>query len=98
MCTDAISELCSVELVDWCPHAELNDLLTCWSVAELHCLFPEVKPIRPKNDYVKRIIHLHQLDTVVERLQEHDPWVALNSAEYLAVYRLLFFGDPHQER
>ncbi len=96
-CADAISELCSVELLDWCPDAELNDLLTGLSVAELHSLFPEIKPIRPKNEYVKRIIHHHQLDTVVERLQEHDPWVALNSAEYLAVYRLLFFGDPHQD-
>ena len=83
--------------MDWCPGAELNDLLTGWSVAELHCLFPEIKPVKPKNEHVKRIIHYHQHDSIVERLQKHDPWVVLTSAEYLAVYRLLFFGDPHQD-
>ena len=96
-CADALSQLCSFELVDWCPSAEWDQLLSRWSVAELRCLFPDITPTRPKNDYVTRIVEHYNVDTIVETLQVHDPWVAPNFTDHLALYRLLFFGDPHQD-
>ncbi|MEC8868066.1 MAG: hypothetical protein VYC86_04550, partial [Pseudomonadota bacterium] len=68
-----------------------------WSVAELRCLFPEITLTKPKNGYITRIVDNQAADTIVDRLQGHDPWVALNLVESLTVYRLLFFGDPYRD-
>ncbi len=68
-----------------------------WSVAELRCLFPEITLAKPKNGYITRIVDNQAADTIVDRLQGHDPWVALNLVESLTVYRLLFFGDPYRD-
>ena len=95
--SDAIAELLSVGLVEWCPAAKLNDLLDGWSMEELRNLFPEIKPIKPKGDYVNQVIDHFEFDSVVERLHDHDPWVVLNFAELLVLYQLLFFGDPYQD-
>ncbi len=84
-------------LVDWCPSAKLNDVLAGWSVAELDCLFPDITTTKPKSVYLTRIVNNLPPDTIVERLRRHDSWVALNLVESLAVYRLLFFGDPYRD-
>ena len=94
--SDAMAELVAVGLVHWCPATDLNDLLDGWSMVELLHLFPEIKPIKPKSDYVHQVIDHFEFDSVVTRLQEHDPWVVLNFAELLVLYQLLFFGDPYQ--
>ena len=92
----ALQELADAGLVERCPAVPLGDLLGLFKLDELRRVFWEVARGAkvPKARLVALIAAKVGERVGRWRLRRHAAWLRLLGSELLALYRLLFFGDP----
>ena len=95
----AVQELAAGGLVERCPQVPLDDLLGLFKLDELRGVFWEVAPAAKvrKACLVARITANVGERVGRWRLRRCAPWLRLLGGDLLALYRLLFFGDPGKD-
>ena len=94
----ALIELADRVLIERCPSAATEAILELLTVAELRCLFWDVQVgAASKAERIRGILAVSPPRVCAWRVRRACRWLALRDAAHLTLYRLLFFGDRHQD-
>ena len=94
----ALGELGDNGLIERCPVVATEVLLRLLTVAELRCLFWDVRMrAASKAEHIGSILAVSPAAICAWRVRRVCRWLSLRDVEHWALYRLLFFGDRQQD-
>lgn len=94
----ALAELAAAGLVERCPPVSAEVVLGVLTRPEMQRVFCEVNGRNgTKADHLGRILAANPPVFCRWRVRRHIGWIRFTGAAFLDLYRLLFFGDRHQD-
>ena len=95
----ALAELASCGLVERCPAMRAEAVVGLLTRPEMHGVFWEVNGARKgtKADHLERILAVNPPVFCRWRVRRFVGWLRFTESAFLDLYRLLFFGDRHQD-
>lgn len=95
----ALAELAAAGFIERCPPMPVETVLGLLTRAELQSLFRDVEAVRKgtKADCLARILAAIPPAFCRWRIRRFVGWLRFAEADHLDLYRLLFFGDRHQD-
>ena len=95
----ALAELAACGLIERCPAMPAEAVVGLLTRPELHRVFWDVNGARKgtKADHLERILAANPPPFCRWRVRRLVGWLRFTESEFLDLYRLLFFGDRHQD-
>ena len=97
--SDALAELAACNLIERCPAMPADIVVGLLTRPELHRVFWDLDGARKgtKADHLDRILAVNPPCFCRWRVRRFVGWLRFAESEFLDLYRLLFFGDRHQD-
>ena len=97
--SDALAELAACNLIERCPAMPADIVVGLLTRPELHRVFWDLDGARKgtKADQLDRILAVNPPCFCRWRVRRFVGWLRFAESEFLDLYRLLFFGDRHQD-
>ena len=95
----ALAELADRGFIERCPRMAADAVVALLTRAEMQQVFWDVDGIRKgtKADHLERVVSANPPSFCHWRVRRFVGWVRFTGAAFLDLYRLLFFGDRHQD-